>query len=169
MPPVRFPSRTRRAANIGEAEPAVQCHRRIVGLQDAGDRDVSPGRRRGRGTASSTHSRTPRRRSGRPAVCQLPGTGAEEPGVAAALRLEVARPISAPARRAPSPGSGTGLEHGEVAYRVTVMLGLFLEHHLEAAAHEVLLVWIWVRRLATTHPIELGLGELVDDLSLIHI
>jgi len=28
----------------------------------------SPGRRRGRGTASSTHSRTPRRRSGRPAV-----------------------------------------------------------------------------------------------------
>ena len=42
------------------------------------------------------------------------------------------------------------------------MLGLFLEHHLEAAAHDVLPVWIWVRRLATTHPIELGLGELVD-------
>ena len=67
------------------------------------------------------------------------------------------------ARRAPSPGSGTGLEHGEVAYRITVMLGLFLEHHLEAAAHDVLPVWIWVRRLATTHPIELGLGEAVDD------
>src|SRR3954451_13895457 len=93
----------------------------------------------------------------------LPATGAEEPGVAAALRVEVAGPVSAPARWAPSPGSGTGLEHGEVAYRVTVMLGLFLEHHLEAAAHEVLLVWIWVGRLATTHPIELALGEPVDD------
>src|SRR5262249_18555407 len=68
----------------------------------------------------------------------------------------------APARWAPSSGC-TGLEHGEVAYRVTVMLGLFLEHHLEAAAHDVLPVWIWVRRLATTHPIELGLGEPVDD------
>src|SRR3954454_15572994 len=94
---------------------------------------------------------------------QLPGTGAEEPGVAAALRLQVARPVSAPARWAPSPGSGTGLEHGEVANRITVMLGLFLEHHLEAAAHDVLLVGIWVRRLATTYPIELGLGQSVDD------
>ena len=46
------------------------------------------------------------------------------------------------------------------------MLGLFLEHHLEAAAHDVLLVWIRVRRLATTHPIELGVGEPVDDTPL---
>jgi hypothetical protein len=27
---------------------------------------------------------------------------------------------------APSPGSGTGLERGEVAHRITVMLSLFL-------------------------------------------
>src|SRR4051794_41986217 len=64
---------------------------------------------------------------------------------------------------APSPGSGTGLDHGEVAYRITVMLGLFLQHHLEAAAHDVLLVGIRVRRLATAYPIEPGLGEPVDD------
>lgn len=59
-----------------------------------------------------------------------------------ALRLEIARPVSAPARWALSPGSGTGLEHSEVAYRVTVMLDLFLEHHLDAVAHDVIPVRI---------------------------
>ena len=57
----------------------------------------------------------------------------------------------------------TGLEHGEVARGIAVMLGLFLQHHLEAAAHDILLIGIGLRRLATACPIKLGLGEPLDD------
>ena len=60
-------------------------------------------------------------------------------------------------------GSLTGLEHGQVAQGLAVMLGLFLQHHLEAAAHDILLVGIGLRRLATASPIKLGLGEPLDD------
>src|SRR5688572_25753739 len=54
-------------------------------------------------------------------------------------------------------------EHCEVAHRVTVVLGFFLQHYLEAAAHDVLLVGIHVRWLATARPVELGRSEPVDD------
>ncbi len=64
-----------------------------------------------------------------------------------------------------SSGSLTGLQHGEVAHGIAVMLSLLLEHHLEAAAHEVVLVGIRLRRLATACPIKLGLGELLKDVS----
>ena len=47
------------------------------------------------------------------------------------------------------------------------MLGLFLQHHLEAAAHDILLVGIRVRRLATAYPVELGLEESVDDTGIV--
>jgi hypothetical protein len=57
----------------------------------------------------------------------------------------------------------TSLEHREVTHCVTVVLGFFLQQYLEAAAHGVLLFGIRVGRLATTHPVEFGRGEPVDD------
>lgn len=53
-------------------------------------------------------------------------------------------------------------EHREVAHCVTVVFGFFLQHYLEAAAHDVFLVGIHISRLATTHPVELGRVEPVD-------
>ena len=58
------------------------------------------------------------------------------------------------------------LEHGEVAQGIAVVLGFFLQHHLETAAYDLLLVGIRLRRLTTAGPVQLGLdvhGH-VDDL-----
>lgn len=46
---------------------------------------------------------------------------------------------------------------------MAVVFGLLLQNDLEAAAHDVCLIGVVVRRLPTADPIELDLGESVDD------
>src|SRR5690242_15280706 len=82
-----------------------------------------------------------------------PATGASWPSRAGDADVSSVTPV----------GSGAGLEHREIAHRVAVMLDLFFQYHLEAAAYEVLLVGVRVRWLAAAHAVEFGLGESVDD------